>query len=174
MKLQEKMQQKPLFFIRLFWGLSALFSLTSVLMMFLPAFRGTGKILGTAYSFSGAEAIFGIRETVGKVTVTVLSPNLLSILAFTLPLLGLILTLLPLLPQLRKFDRIFSLLSALFLSMAAIFAFLSPLTFESTVIGSQFASLYTWEIGIGTLLSAFLSILSALLLTEKSLLLSVQ
>lgn len=167
MKITEHLRKNQTLYRVLFPLLACLFGIAASLMIFAPAFVGTGKILGTRYFFTGIEAAFGLSETVGKSALTVLAPNLLSILCFLLPILSVVLCALSLLPRLSKCARLLTLIgAALFLACAAL-AFLSLIPFSSTVVGREFSGLYTWSYGAGTVLCAVFSLVSSALLAVK-------
>lgn len=167
MRITEYLQKNGTFFRRLLPFLACLFGIAATAMILAPAFVGTGKILSSRYFFMGYEAAFGLSETVGKTTLSILSPNLLSILCFLLPLPAAAMAALSLLPRFSSYDRILTWIgAALFLASAAL-AFLSLIPFAGTVIGREFSGLYTWSYGIGTILSAIFSLVSSSLLLLK-------
>ncbi len=167
MKIREHFQKNEALYRPLLPLLAALFGLSAVLMIFAPAFIGTGKILGSRYFFTGIEAAFGLSETVGKATLTVLAPNLLSILCFFLPLPAATLALLSLLPRFSKYARLFTLIGAVLFLLCALLAFLSVIPFASAVVGREFSGLYVWSLGAGSILCALFSLLSCTSLTLK-------
>lgn len=167
MKITEYLRKNEGLYRRLLPLLACLFGAAATAMILTPAFVGTGKILSTRYVFMGFEAAFGLSETVGKTTLSILAPNLLSILCFLLPLPAAALAALSLLPRLSKHASLFTLIGAVLFLSCAILAFLSLIPFAGTVIGREFAGLYTWSYGVGTVLCAIFSLVSAALLAVK-------
>ena len=167
MKITEHLRKNQTLYRALFPFLACLFGITAVLMILAPAFVGTGKILGTRYYFMGFEAAFGLSETVGKTALTILAPNLLSILCFLLPIPAVVLCVLSLIPRLSKYARLFTLIGAALFLLCVLLAFLSLIPFASTVVGREFSGLYTWSYGAGTVLCAAFSLLSSACLAAK-------
>ncbi len=167
MKITEHLRKNEALYRRLLPLLACLFGVAATAMILTPAFIGTGKILGTRYFFMGFEAAFGLSETVGKATLTVLAPNLLSILCFLLPIPAVALCILSLIPRLSKHARLFTLIGAALFLLCAFLAFLSLIPFASTIVGREFSGLYTWSYGAGTVLCAAFSLVSSVCLAAK-------
>ncbi len=167
MKITRFLQKNEALYRRLLPILACLFGIAATLMILAPAFVGTGKILGTRYYFAGSEAAFGLSQTVGKATLTILVPNLLSILCFLLPLPAAVLCVLSLIPRLSKYARALTLVGAALFLVCALLAFLSLIPFASTVVGREFAGLYSWSYGAGTILCAASSLVSSACLAIK-------
>lgn len=138
-------------------AVAGVFALAAFAMIFATAFKG--KV--TEGTFSGLQASFGYSEEIGPVTLKVLSVNALSMIAYLLPLVALVISLV-----FHK-SKLFTLVCAGLYLACAICAFLSILTFPSTVIGSSYVTT-EWAMGIGTILSGVFSVLAAAVLGYKA------
>lgn len=137
-------------------AIASVLALASVAVIFAPAF--VNKASGT--SFTGLQSAFGYSETSGIITIKILSMNILSLIAFLLPLVAMLLSLV------MYKNKMACTISALVYFAAAVCSFLAVLTFKNSVIGASLLTL-EWTMGIGTILCGVFSALAGLVMAYR-------
>ncbi len=129
-------------------------------MMFLDAVTYTGKILGTNFSFSGMQLAFGSKiEVIEGVSVSELSFNIMTTLAFFLPLIGGVISLITGKSFLGKI-----LATACFV-VGAVFLFsttgFTSISYGSTEVKDGILLVYNESLAVGTIIAGILAIIGA-------------
>lgn len=147
-------------------AIACLFGLAAILMMFAPAVVQPD----TDSSFTGVQTAFGYSKTLGisgvlEGKVQVLNVNALALIAYMLPIAGIVLVVL-----FRK-SSLFNFIAAGAFIAAGVCAFLMVQTFPATVIGSEYVDTAgLWQLGIGAILSGAFSCVAGLASIAKVLL----
>ena len=140
---------------------AVIFGLLAVASIFLPAFKGVSKVGGAEDTFTGIQTALGYKESTeilgATITTEILKINLFSLLAYALPLAGVVLLVI------FKNVKLFNFISFGAFVASGVFAFISINTFPSTVIGSELTSaLVEYSLGLGSILCGALSIIAGL------------
>lgn len=150
-KRKTKKSNKQLIFLATILGLVA------VCMIFFPAFQ-YGET-----SFTGLQSAFGYTEKsdgIIFVSAKILEINLLTLVAYLLPLGGIVVALL------SKKSNMLTIISAVLFIVAGACGFLSVTTFSGSIIGSNLVSL-NWQLAYGIIISAICSLLAGLIMIVK-------
>lgn len=137
-----------------------LLSIISVLMIFFTAYYYNEDIM-----YNGLQASFGYTNEEGN---QILSGNFLTLLAFILPITGIVLTIL------FKKSPLMALITGLALLGAGVIAFVSITTFPASVVGQKYIDGWNsiigalggkateWQLGAGIIISGITSILASI------------
>ena len=133
--------------------IAAAFGLVAFFMFFASAISGSGNLLGSQVSYSGAQVAFGYSDGDNKI----LAFNFFAFLGlFLLPLAGVALTVLFFI--LRKNLYVYIALGCF--ALAAILAFLTCVFFKMSVVNGTYYDLYTWKLATGTILAGIFNIIA--------------
>lgn len=130
-------------------GIACIMGIAAVCMMFLDAIE---TALGTVYT--GVQTAFGYTESLGPIKTEILSPNVLAMLAYLLPVAGIVVALVGIK------SKLLSLISCAIFAVAGVFAFLMTTTFPATVIGSDWVQIEA-SLAIGAILCGVFSLIAA-------------
>ena len=130
-------------------AVACLLGIAAVCMMFLDAIE---TAVGTVYT--GVQTAFGYSETLGPITTKILDVNVLALLAYLLPVAGILVALV------GFKSKLLSLISCAVFVVAGVFAFLMATTFPATVIGSDWVQVEA-SIKIGAILCGVFSLVAA-------------
>ncbi len=140
--------------------LAAVFGLAAICMVFVPAVKGTGKLIGTEPVFSGTQVVFGYKDG----DTQILNFNFLAFLGlFVLPIAATALTV----ASFLNGNKTFSFVAAALFLVSAILAFLTVASFKSGVVSGTYYDLYTWKLAIGAILSGVFSVVACCALAVK-------
>ena len=143
--------------------LAAALGVAAFFMMFAPAVKGSGKIIGTEPNFSGFQVVFGYSEN----DTAILSFNFLAFLGlFVLPIAGVVCACFAFFSG----KQTFAYVSAVLFIVGAVLAFLTVATFKSGVVMGSYYDLYNWGLGVGAILSGVFGALAGCILVVKELL----
>ena len=132
--------------------LIAILLILSIVMLFVPNVVFDLGI--TSQSYSGAKIAFGYKEEVLGSKVQVLDFSFMAFLAYLLPVVGLLLSLL-----FKRAGSILSLILAVVILVGGIFAFIMPNFVIATVTGEAVEG---GSLGVGAIILGIASILGAL------------
>lgn len=129
-------------------GIACIMGIAAVCMMFLDAIDSA---LG---AFTGVQTAFGYSESLGPIKTEILSPNVLAMLAYLLPVAGIVVALVGIK------SKLLSLISCAIFAVAGVFAFLMTTTFPATVIGSDWVQISA-SLMVGAILCGVFSLIAA-------------
>ena len=141
---KKKNKSKKVELSLVFRVLAFVLGVAALCFAFLASVKFTGKIVGTETTLTGFEIMFGKENLTGF--------SILTVLAFVLPLAGGVLALLK--------SKLLNIISLVCFVAGAVMLFIVP-SFVVLVEGSLFVA-YNAGLTIGTILSAIVSILGAL------------
>ena len=143
------------------YSLAIVFILTviSVAMLFVKNVVNDSAMI--AVEFTGLQIVFGYAEKAGALSVQILNFSILACLAYALPIVGFVM-----LALFKDSGKVFGLIIAIVFVVGAILAFLLP----SFVIANNGQAVSGLKLGVGAIVSAIASILSAVLVLAKTLL----
>lgn len=130
----------------------AILLIASIVMLFLPNVVFDLGI--TSQSYSGAKIAFGYKEEVFGAKTQVLDFSFMAFLAYLLPVVGLLLSLL-----FNRAGSVLSLIFAVVILAGAIFAFIMPNFVISSISGKAVEG---GSLGVGAIILGIASILGAL------------
>ncbi len=140
---------------------ACILGLAAIFMMFAPGVVSTGKLMGSeGPTYTGAQTAFGYKETNGNITAEILKPNGLAMLGYLLPIAGIVIA------ALFRKSRLFGFISAGVFIASAICMFLSMTAFPATLPAGQ-ETIYTYKMGIGTIISGICSALAGVIMLCK-------
>lgn len=135
-----------------------LFTVLVVVSFFLQNAKITTKYLGDLGEFTGMQLAFGYSEKVGSLSVAVLDFSIMALLAYVLPIAGLVLTFL-----FKDGGFIINIVTLACFVVGAVLLFMIP---NFAVVGEK--TIEGLSLGYGAIIGAIASILSALVVAGKT------
>ena len=154
-------------------AVAVVFGVIAICLMFVNStnyvtIAGDSKEVAKAYT--GFQTVFGYKETGLLGTAEVLKFSFLNLLSYLLVLAGTVLSLLSLL--LKKKNKVFDFVAAVLFVVGGVMLFLQPV-FTVAVEGYVYQGLLVttkFELGVGAVLSAVLSIVAGCTVCTKAIL----
>lgn len=132
-----------------------LLGIAAICMMFLTGVKATGKLTKVVTEFKGTDVVFGSEDTFPQTAF-----SFMAMLPYLLTLIGVVLVAL-------KLFNVFDLELIAFIAfvVAAVFFFIAPSFI--TFVNNDAKELYTFSLGVGSILAGVFSALSGLAVLAK-------